>query len=371
MNNYAFRKGDIMEYRENDYKKNGLENYIEKLKDLLKSKDNRFLEILNSAENLIAEGIDADLATFVYELAGDYYHSMNMFDKSVLYYLMAFEAIDRFNFTDDSVKIINKICRGYSRLNQFQDALYYLNFALEFEDMLHQDSIIKLIFNKALCYHNLGFYEKTLTELLTLHSMLDKSNLGRYFDVLTLQANCYTNMRLYDEAIAIYLNLKDIAKEDLEKSIINLLNLSNVYSLTDKKELVIQCVEAIMAARRKLNFPTCYTLHVYYELGKIFIYLENNRKATYYLKHAYKLSKTEKNLHYQKELLTFLFDICNARDNLKLAEFIKLQLISLISSDTVDCGWVLIFKLMNFYNRLGKNSDVDQILTAILQSKHS
>ena len=360
-----------MEYIANDYKRKGLENYIEKLKDFSKAKDNRFLEILSSTENLIAEGIHANEATLVYELAGDYYHSMNMFDKSVLYYLMAFESIDRFNFTDDSVKIINKICRGYSRLNQFEDALYYLNYALEFEDMLRQDSSIKLIFNKALCYHNLGFYERTLTELLKLDSLLDKSNFHRYFDVLTLQANCYTNMKLYNEAIAIYLNLKDIAKEDLEKSIINLLNLSNVYSLTNKKELVIHCIEAIMAARRKLNFPNSYTLHVYYELGKIFIYLENSRKAIYYLKHAYKLSKAEKNLQYQKEILPLLFDICNARDNLKLAEFIKLQIISLISSDTVDCGWVLIFKLINFYNRLGKNSEVDQILTSILQSKRS
>lgn len=92
-------------------------------------------------------------------------------------------------------------------------------------------------------------------------------------------------------------------------------------------------------------------------------------KAEEYFMTAYWAARDIKNIYYQKKILNYLFDICEKYNKLNLACFIKNQLLQLLSSETIDFNWKLIFRLLAYFNNLNENHQVNELLTMILNIK--
>lgn len=352
-----------------DYTEPSLGNYIETLESLFKNEDDTFPAVLQLAEDIIALGALPDDKLKLYELAGDYYYLKNQLDLSVLYYLMAFEVTNKVNPSSFTAMLANKICRSYYNMNKFQDALYYISFALNYIDGLSKDDIIKLTFNCALCYKNIGLYKEALDELLKLDKLIGNSENPKYFDIITLESNCYIKLELYSKAIEKYLELLKTIEGDVIKQVISMLNLAQAYIYAGEELAAEKCISQIKLLMKHLSPRTPYKLKIYTDLAKVYLCLNNMNEAKKYLMRAHKLAKESKNITQQKEILNHMFTVCDKNQSLSLAGFIKDQMLYIIDMNYENSGWLLIFQLLNFYNKLGKNHQVNEILTVILNIK--
>ncbi|WP_234121879.1 helix-turn-helix transcriptional regulator [Clostridium hydrogenum] len=346
-----------------------LSEYIEELKAVAICKDDSFAKILIEIEEFLVNWDITSKKIQVYEMAGDYFYNKNEIYKSVLYYEKELTLIDKNILSRTLITVLRKLSMVYTYIDKYEESIKCCEFALtHFRELPKEDSVI-FRFNRALCYKKIGKFKQAIEDIEMAEELVDKVNkVSTYVNILINKSNCLYRLNTYDEALSILneiLNLID--KNDLEKQILIRINIINNYIKVENIEKVKEELKIILKCLKNCTLSIEYGQEIYYEMGKIYKYVnENNLEEEYYLK-ALNLAEKQKNYTLVNEVICDLIDMYSRLNELKKMNDIKNK-VFFISSIIESINEKIMFKLISFYSKNGDNFKTKEIAEFSLKS---
>ncbi|AAK78305.1 tetratricopeptide (TPR) repeat protein [Clostridium acetobutylicum] len=347
-----------------------LENYVDELKNLLVYKCSRFYESLKSAEEFLIQWDIKEKKVQIYELAGDYFYIQNDLAKSVLYYEKAFDILDKTSYNKSLLSILRKLSLMYLNSLKYDRSIECCNFALNHFKNMPDDYISIFLFNTALCYYYMHYYEKALEVIDNLEPLI-KDNTSKLIDVLNNKACCLSDLNRIDEAAEIYLRIFNLLNTNNIKSSQYLLILSNLidtFAKKDVKDEVIKYLNLLLDRFPTSSQDDSYLSVACFNAAKAFIYLGDLQKAEEYLLKALTLSKNHNKYSLQEKTLSLLTDLYIQLNDFEKLEEINLEAVVLSNSQQKVCTNIF-YKLLKFLNQNNKTEDIDKILNFLIKFK--
>lgn len=332
-----------------------LDNYIEELKTLSISKGGSFIKILKETESFLIDWDIKDKKLKVYELAGDYFCNNNEMYKSVVYYEKASALLSRMFLDKELLPLSRKLSMVYCYIGDYKKSIECCEFALSrFENISQKDKVV-FRYNNALNYKRVNNFEKALKNINIAEDLIDKQDTSNYIRILNNKGNCFYEMKMYREAIDIFLCTLDlIDKNNAEQYIINLINIFNCYWFLNLKDKAMQNFDILLKELPNLNNFDEYLPEIYFEVGKIYEKLNKpDITENYYIK-ALDYSEKQKNYVFTKEVLYALIEMYIVDKDVEKMNKIKEKVFYLANiQHKINNG--IMYKLIVFYTENNKD----------------
>ncbi|MDT8717153.1 tetratricopeptide repeat protein [Clostridium sp. 19966] len=270
-----------------------LDEFIEKLRMLMKNKDTSFISTLEDAEKFILRWDFIDEKIIIYDLAGDYFYNNNNFSKASVYYEIVKRLINVNMYMIPLIPVLIKLSKTYFYMGKYQEGIDVCNYAMDrFQEM---DSYSKTIFlfNICLYFNYLKDYEKALEFIDKLEPIMDTKIKDISLKTLLLKASCFYHLNRYDEAIQTYENLLTHTPDyDYGNRAIYYNNLSEIYM--DMNVLDTSNKYLSMALKSIPNISNDFNMlpQMHLDIAKRYIKLKNITNAITYLKKSLNLAKS-------------------------------------------------------------------------------
>ncbi|WP_234123961.1 helix-turn-helix domain-containing protein [Clostridium hydrogenum] len=332
-----------------------LDNYITELKKLLIFKDDSFIETLRDAKSFLADWNINEKATTIYEVAGDYFYIKNEMYESIMYYEKALTAVGKLRPSQELLQIFSKITKAYIHSGEYNKAIENTTFVIEHFDNLSSVDIIGFNYNRAWTYYLLKKYELALADIDKIEKLLNKNDTQTYFTILDTKAICLKKIERYDESIAIYRSLLDALNDNqLDKKLALHINITEAYMALSDQDRISKEFTIVQRELPYLNSDSQYEADIYFEVAKIYEYLDKKEEASKYYIKAKDVSKKKKNYVLLNSILYKLMNVTTMTENVDL---IKDEVFKL-STKQDKLTDKLIYKLMNFYIA---NNNIDRV----------
>lgn len=181
-----------------------------------------------------------NLLIILYDEMGKIHLHNNEYDNAYVFLKDAYELIDDNTENEYIVRVNARLGIYYQDNLNYESALRHYNAAYKvaLKDEKLNNYIRYVKFNMALCYKGLGEYKKAIDTMYSVEALYDKYNeRDLYIDKATFIANCYIQLKQYDEAGKIYNKLVNFIKYGDEKQKMQLKNINERLSLEDKNQL--------------------------------------------------------------------------------------------------------------------------------------
>ncbi|KHD35391.1 hypothetical protein NL50_13860 [Clostridium acetobutylicum] len=348
-----------------------LENYVDELKNLIVYQGGSFYITLKNAEEFLIQWDIKEKKVEIYELAGDYFYIQNDLAKSVLYYEKAFDILDKTSYTKNLLSILRKLSLMYLNSLKYDRSLETCNFALNHFKNMPQEYISIFMYNSALCYYYMGYYEKAL-DVIDKLEVLIKDDSSKLVDVLNNKACCFDSLRKFNEAADIYLNILEILNTNnnlkSHQDLLILANTIDIYIKLDSRDDVIKYFNLLLEKLPSADQNCLYLSTVYFYLYTAFKYLNNLQSAEEYLLKSLNFAKNHKQYSPQERALCCLVDFYTELGDFEKLEELKDEAIVLSNSQQKACTSVF-YKLLKFFNINNKTETIDKILNFLIKFK--
>ncbi|MCR3760134.1 helix-turn-helix domain-containing protein [Clostridium felsineum] len=326
-----------------------LEKYIKELQDLIVYRDISFIDKLNEVEAFLVNWDIKDKKIAIFELAGDYFCSMNDFYKSSIYYEKARSLINIDMPTDNVVPIFRKLSMVYFYMGQYDYGAKCCEVALErFYDMDDKYTCI-FLFNSSLCYIKLEEYYKALKKLCTLEKVIKKVNEKKYYEVLLQKAACFEALKNYGRSLDICNEILSVIDEKAnEQYLMILINLAQLYIKLSEKEKAREILKSTLKNLANISKEFKLLPNMYFEIAKVYRELSDLEKAEEHYLKALKYSKKYSYYFLIDDILLDLIDMyAKQNENSKMAD-VKNEFF-ILSSKKDKINFKIMFKLIRFY----------------------
>ncbi|MFL0251226.1 helix-turn-helix domain-containing protein [Clostridium neuense] len=338
-----------------------IDDYINELKTLITSKNPSFIKTLKEVEEFLISWDIKEKKIIVYELAGDYFYNQNDINKSVIYYEKALTLIGKLFPSNQLLVLLRKLSMLYGYIGKYDEDIEICDFALNhFLDMTDDYNTI-FTYNSAVCYRLLKNYDKALENLERAENTVDKSDLIKLFKILIEKAICLKYKGCFHKSINTYNKiLTFLDDKNIDKKISTYINIVNLYMTLNDRPKIDKYFKIILSKLNCININNQYTSSIYFELGKIYEYLDNNSDAEIYYLKSLNLCKEHKNYVLANEVLSALIKLYELLNNVEKMDKLKNE-IFLISSKQERIDNMLMYKLINFYSSINDIVKVKEI----------
>ncbi|URZ18184.1 helix-turn-helix domain-containing protein [Clostridium felsineum] len=347
-----------------------LEDYVDNLKNLLVYKEDTFFAELKKAEEFLIHWDIREKKIEIYELAGDYFYIQNDLEKSVLYYEKAFDLLDKTSYSKALLSILRKLSLMYLNSLKYDRCIECCNFALNhFKDM-PEDYVKIFMYNSALCYYYMKYYEKAL-EIIDKLEPLVKNNTSKLIDVLNNKACCFDSLNKLDKAANVYLNVLELLENidsDSSKHLLILSNAIDIYIKLNERSNVVKYFNMLLNKLPNVDQNSLYLSSAYFYLYKAFKYFNNLNEAEESLIKSLEFSKKNKQYPFQERAISNLADLYISSNNFERLEDINDEAIFLSNINKKPCTSIF-YKLLKFFNKNNKPNNIDNILNFLIKFK--
>lgn len=340
-----------------------LDGYITKLKRLLISKDEGFIETLKCAKGFLADWSINQKAVLIYDLAGDYYYINNEMYESILYYEKALTAIGRLTPSPELLNIFLKISKAYIHAGKYDKEIESCTFVIDTFHNLEPKDIFHFTYNRAYTYYLIKKYELALADIEKIEGFVSGNDLQSYFMLLDTKAVCLCETNHHDKALKIYnMLLKVLGESDLGKRIVVLINIVETYLALFEKD---KALDTFKKVQEELPFliNNKYESNIYFEVGNIYKELGNIDEAYKYYNRALDTVKGKKDNALTGNILYVMLENTSS---IEIINNVKTEIFTLIAKQE-KISAKLIHKLLDFYADSGDITSVREINHFALQ----
>lgn len=340
-----------------------LDGCIIDLKSVFPYKDRTFSKKLKDVESFLIKWDIKDKKIQIYELAGDYFSSMNDYYKCVLYYEKAFNLMDKLVCTPELLGILKKLSQVYAYTNKHNESIECAEFALDhFPDMPKYYKAL-FLYNSSFSLKRLNQHNKAIKNLEAAETYIDKDNLDKLTDIWNNKGYCFLQQKDYNSAFKIFTKLFNIFnnKSNMNKFMMTITNLIECYiGLNDIESANKYLKITLDNLPDYLNSNSEYAPEVCCELGEIFKNLNNLKKAEIYYSKALKFSKEEKSFTITEKVLCNLIDIYTTLDCTEKIDELELE-VFILSNIESKLNNNIIYKLIGFYSLHNMNNEINKL----------
>lgn len=328
-----------------------LDNYIIKLKHRISTESFEGIqEDISDIESFLKEWDIVEKRAEIYELLGDSFYLMKDKINEYSYYQKALDHYINLPFKKKCYYLMMKLGTTCIELKKYEDALRTNNLALNDIEEKFKYLRSSFYFNNALAYKKLKILDRALKALeLAEESLCEKSYVG-ITEISILKANCLNELKHYDEAISIYLDLTTLVQKekDSENLCLVYINLVDSYKSLDNKAKVKEYQDKVLELLETLDKNSHYLVDIYFDLGLSSKYLNDFDLSEEYLLKA--LSYLDLSPHKERkvEILLELFDVYYKTNNMCGIDSLSNKAISLVSEASLDTTTELLIRVILF-----------------------
>ncbi|WP_053242308.1 tetratricopeptide repeat protein [Clostridium sp. DMHC 10] len=332
-------------------------------------KDRTFFEKLKAVESFLIKWDIKEKKIQIYELAGDYFSSVNNYYKGALYYEKAFNLMNKLTCTPELLGLLKKLSRIYTYTNRHPESIECCQFALDhFPDMPNHYTAI-FLFNRSISFKNLKQFNKSIKTLELVENYIDKNNLDKLIEVWNNKGSCFLDLKEYGKALEIFIKIFKLVQEktNMDKFMIVITNLIQCYiGLNDIENANKYLKVALDNLPDYLSANSEYAPEVCCELGDIFKNLNRLKEAEKHYLNALKFSKDEKVFTITKRTLCNLIDIYASLDYTEKIDEIEMEAFILSNIET-KLNNDIMYKLINFYSIHNMNNKISRLCKLALE----
>lgn len=363
---YKFDITETVDYLMEDelYQANKILNsYINELKSVFPYKDRSFSKKLKIVESFLIKWDIKDKKIQIYELAGDYFSSINDYYKGALYYEKAFNLMDKLICTEELLGLLKKLSKVYAYTNKHNESIECAEFALDhFPNMPNYYKAL-FLYNSSISFKKLKQYNKAIKNLEASENYIDKSSLDKLIEIWNNKGTCFLDLKEYKRALEIFLKIFKLVEEktNMDQFMMTITNLIECYiGLNDSENTNKYLRITLDNLQDYLNSNSEYCPEVCCELGDIFKNLNDLKNAEIYYSKALKFSKEEKLFIEAKRAICNLIDICTALDNVEKIDELEIETFILSNFETYLNNNIM-YKLINFYSIHNMNAKINRL----------
>lgn len=317
-----------------------------------------------------------DCKAIIYKKLADYYKQNYDYSKAYSYYLSSFENhINLFN----NINIIKLIlCINYccGKLNKYKELLEFNSLARIYMPNMPSNESFSISYNNILAYKKLKKYDQAICSIMKLEEsfkdILD-NNLVKKINLLVLKGNCYIELKSFAEALDIHREALELAKYNLELTLLPYLNIIDIYiKLNDKKNLKIALADCLPLVKEydKFEFQN-YLPSFYYHISEGLYLLKDYDESKVYLNLALSKSKKYKNISILEKSIDKLLSVYISENNKNEINSLKNEFLQLISTNLISSESLLTFKFIKYYIDINDCTSASHITNFIIWKNQS
>lgn len=265
--------------------------YIEELENKLKKKDYSIKgEKLNEIEGFLNKWKFIDKKIKIYHLLGDIFYHAGNFEKEYHYLLKALEISYEIPNMKNRFKIALKLVANYIMTKKYEEAIRLSNFTLSTEKITEKRYKGLFHYNNAFSYYHLKNYDNCFKELENAKLYFNHSS-THIKKIYNLEANCYERIGNYEDALASYNKLLQIADNDPTELSFIYSNIIQVYINMKNEEKVHEYYNKIqehMPYTNPNSYEICSTL---FSLANVYYFFKDYKNCEKVIKKSINLSK--------------------------------------------------------------------------------
>jgi HTH-type transcriptional regulator, quorum sensing regulator NprR len=310
--------------------------------------------------------------SIIYSKLGQIFGNRKEYIKSYAYYLKALENSNISFNSYDTMKLFSDIAYICIRLNRFSEALEYINTVLQHSSNITDRLYFLLHFNAALAYKKQSLFDSALDAILNIEKSKVELNLEDQFDLYTMKANCMKEKKFYKAALELHNKLFLLVdKDDLEKRLIVLCNMLEVYSvLNDKKNIIklIATCNDMLGSYDELKIST-YTCQIYFEIGSACYKIGDLEESLKCYDKALYSARLFKNKSIISSTLDNMLAIYVNQNNLMEVDNLRNLVLEFLDTGLLGNEDLVIYKLIKIYNEIGDKEGIDSLIGFILNAQ--
>lgn len=343
-----------------------LNDLIDEINHNMDDKNFDFSNIIDKAEKLIKENPFMDKITDLYVKLGDIFRSRNDFRKAYIFYLKVYEHLDFYK--DKALYALISVSLTYccNNLYEFSETIQIVNTILSLNFNIDESLKYKLLYNKAIAQRNTNKFGDALNSLNQIDENIISDNI---FNIKTLKANCYTELKLYKDALDIHLNLlNNYCKNNQINKLVALTNIIDIYKYLDdktgmRKYLIIAMT---LITNNKIVANNYFLDSIYYDLAVSNIFIENEKDALILLNKALLSSKIQKKYKVEYDCISSMFEIYYKREDYQKLNELKILLLELLSKSNKHEFHTLVYEYIKMYDKQGKRAELEDLVNFMI-----
>lgn len=235
-----------------------LDKYLTRLEEVVNNISKDYIHEIEGIGKAIEKWDVPVKKSRIYELIGDFYYNIYQYSDSYIYYIKAYECYVRINNSHKTAKLISKVARCCICIESYMEAVNFNNYVLLILDRDNIEAPVlrkRCLFNNAIAYKKMGYYDRALEYLNTLEKLSRNVVYAEHVDISMLRGNCHIRMGELDKAEAIYKKLINTTKvkNDYERLSIAYINASLIYDKKGNIEKAIEYNKKALRIREQLN----------------------------------------------------------------------------------------------------------------------
>lgn len=344
-----------------------LSDIIDEINNNKYDKNFDFSNIIDKAEKLIKENPFMDRITDLYTSLGNAFSYRKDFRNAYIFYFKVYEHIDFHK--QKTLFAITSLRLSYccNNLYEFSETIQIVNTILSLNLKLDDYLKYKLLYNLAIAQKNMNLYSDALNALNKIdESITDQDSI---FNIETLKANCYMELKLYNDALDIHFDLlNNYCKNNIVKKLVVLGNIIDNYKKSNniagmRKYLMIAMS---LITNHELDESNYFLDSIYYELAVSNIYIDNEEDALILLNKALLSSKAQKKYKVEYDCLNSMFDIYHKSENYEKIDELKIMLLELLSKSNKYEYHTLVYKYIKMYDMQNKKDELQDMVNFMI-----
>lgn len=329
--------------------------------------ENEFETSLSEIQKLLDTYKLRDKKLTIYLKLSDIYNNSRDFYKAYLYSLRAFENYNDLFNNPELINLIIKLTNYCNRLKKYKEALNFSKLAYIYMPNLPKDKAYKLKFNTIRAYKNLKDYDlalKTIDEIENSFKEKLNSDSTEKISILIFKANCLCEKKFFIDSLQIQKRILELTEDNVELHLVTLCNIIEIYTkINDSQKLKEYIDRSIFYLKEYDKLKNkIYSSEIYNTIGLGYYAINKFETSKLYFNKALSESKKYKDVDIIISSFEKLLSISiksNCKDEVN---YLKNQLIELISLKLLPVNNLLIFEFIRYYNDLGDRETINDIV---------
>lgn len=214
----------------------------------------------------------------IYEVAANFFYESYEYEESEFYILKCYNIAAKNEDDEKMIECLSMRINVYSKMGQYEKVLNLERLAeviLKNNDIGKLSVIKNIYFNTAIALKNLGEYTKCI-EMLKKIMISFKLPINKLLDVKIIMANCHSELKEYNKAKCIYLNILDTSIETDYILMIALIyaNMAELFLKTGEIDNAEMYIEKAISIKNIKNDNK--TAEIYYDAFLVYTSKRNN-----------------------------------------------------------------------------------------------
>ncbi|MDT8717760.1 helix-turn-helix transcriptional regulator [Clostridium sp. 19966] len=330
-----------------------LDGFIEELSELAKNKDSSYVESFKKAEEFMLKWNFIDKKIIICEITGDYFYGKNDFYKASVYYENTKCLMNLDMETEPLIQLLQKLSNTYYFMGNLSEGINTCNYALDRFPEMDNEKKVGFLFNIGLYYNYLHEYDKSVSFIDKVASMIDKKEKG-YAKILLLRASSLSSLKFYEEALNIYNELIEMTEsKDYAHRALYYNNICETYIELQQFDTANKYLRLALDNLTLVQKDFSMLPHIYFDIAKWYVRLQDSEKSSIFFKQALSLSKDFKYSLVIKDILHEIIHINDYKVDIDIKDEFK-QL--LMETKTLDN--LLLVDILKYFTSLDDKESV-------------